>query len=80
MTEQERAMLDLEDRWFTTAGAKEDAIRAIGLSPTRYYQLLSRALGTERALRYAPVTVKRLRRIAAANVARRDASRSTLSR
>lgn len=63
LTERERAMLDLEQQWWATAGGKEDAIRALGLTPVRYYQLLSRLLATERAISYAPVTVNRLQRI-----------------
>ncbi|WP_370332617.1 DUF3263 domain-containing protein [Mycolicibacterium hippocampi] len=38
-------------------------IAAMGLSPTRYYQLLNRLLAAERAVAYAAVTVHRLRRI-----------------
>lgn len=62
LTEHERAMLDLEQQWWATAAGKEDAIRAMGLTPTRYYQLLNRLLATERAVAYAAVTVNRLRR------------------
>lgn len=64
LTDLERAMLDLEQQWWATAAGKEDAIRAMGLSATRYYQQLGRLLATERALAYAAVTVNRLRRIA----------------
>lgn len=63
LTEQERAMLDLEQQWWATAAGKEDAIRQMGVSPTRYYQVLNRLLETERAVEYAAVTVHRLRRI-----------------
>jgi hypothetical protein len=63
LTDQERAMLDLEQQWWATAGGKEAAIVAMGLSPTRYYQLLNRLLASEKALAYAAVTVNRLRRI-----------------
>lgn len=65
LTDRERAMLDLEQQWWATAAGKEDAIRAMGLTPIRYYQLLSRLLATEQALAYAAVTVNRLRRITA---------------
>ena len=63
LTDQERAILDLEQQWWATAGGKESAIAAMGLSPVRYYQLLSRLLATEQAMAYAAVSVKRLRRI-----------------
>lgn len=63
LTEREQAILDLEQQWWSTAAGKEDAIRSMGLSPVRYYQLLNRLLATERAVAYAAVTVNRLRRI-----------------
>lgn len=64
LTERQRAILDLERQFYRTSGAKEDAIRTLGLSPVRYYQLLNQMLGAEAALAYDPVTVKRLRRTA----------------
>lgn len=63
LTDQERAILDLEQQWWSTVGGKEAAISKLGLSPARYYQLLSRLLATEKALAYAAVTVNRLRRV-----------------
>ena len=63
LTIHERAILDLEQRWWATAAGKEDAIRARGLTPTRYYQLLNRLLSDRRAAAYAAVTVHRLQRI-----------------
>lgn len=67
LTDLERAILDLEQQHWATAAGKEDAIRAMGMSPTRYYQLLNQLLATEQALAYAPVTVNRLRRVARRN-------------
>ncbi|MFE4517244.1 DUF3263 domain-containing protein [Kitasatospora sp. NPDC056783] len=62
--ERDRAVLALEGRQWRTAGAKERAIREeLGLSPTRYYQLLNGLLDREEALAHAPVLVNRLRRI-----------------
>lgn len=63
LTDRERAMLDLEQRWWATAGGKEAAMSELGLTPVRYYQLLNRLLATERALAYAATTVNRLRRV-----------------
>lgn len=63
LTPDESAILDLEGRWFATPGGKEEAIRSLGLSPTRYYQLLHRLIETESALSYNAVVVHRLRRI-----------------
>ncbi|NLU68071.1 DUF3263 domain-containing protein [Streptomyces sp. HNM0574] len=54
------------------AGAKERAIREeLGMSPTRYYQLLNALLDDPRALRHDPVTVNRLRRTREIRRARR---------
>ncbi len=64
LTDQQQAILTLERKFWRTAGAKEDAIRAMGLSPVRYYQLTQRLIWTDAALAADPVTVKRLRRIA----------------
>lgn len=63
LTGQHRAMLDLEREWFATAGGKEDAIRGLGLTPTRYYQLLVKLIASRAALEYDSVTVNRLRRV-----------------
>ncbi|WP_411071221.1 DUF3263 domain-containing protein [Streptomyces sp. cmx-4-25] len=64
LTEQERALLAVERRSWPGPGAKERAVRErLGLSPTRYYQLLNALLDDPRALAHDPVTVNRLRRI-----------------
>lgn len=57
-------MLDLERQHWRRVGVKEDAIRALGLTPTRYYQLLNRLITSDAALAANPQTVYRLRRIA----------------
>jgi hypothetical protein len=57
-------MLGIERQFWRTAGAKEEAIRAHGLTVTRYYQLLNRLLDDPAALAIDPQTVYRLRRIA----------------
>lgn len=64
LTGQQQAILDLERQFWRTAGAKEDAIRAMGLSPTRYYRAVTRMIHTEAAMRADPALVKRLLRIA----------------
>ena len=64
LTDRDRAVLALEGRYWRTPGAKEQAIREqLGLSPTRYYQLLNGLLDRPEALAHAPVLVNRLRRI-----------------
>lgn len=71
LTERDLAVLALETRAWPAPGAKERAIRErLGLSPTRYYQLLNALLDDPRALAHDPVNVKRLRRV---RQARRDA-------
>lgn len=57
------AVLAVERRGWPGPGAKERAIRErLGISPTRYYQLLNALLDDARALAHDPVTVNRLRR------------------
>ncbi|MFI9625037.1 DUF3263 domain-containing protein [Streptomyces sp. NPDC052042] len=70
LSERDRAVLAVERRSWTGPGAKERAIRErLGISPTRYYQLLNALLDDRRALEEDPVTVYRLRRV---RDARRD--------
>ncbi|MFJ9212767.1 DUF3263 domain-containing protein [Streptomyces sp. NPDC102264] len=64
LSERDRAVLAMERRGWPGPGAKERAIReGLGLSPTRYYQLLGALLDDPLALEHDPVTVNRLRRI-----------------
>ncbi|MFH8368705.1 DUF3263 domain-containing protein [Streptomyces sp. NPDC018031] len=64
MSERDLAMLAVERRGWPGPGAKERAIREqLGISPTRYYQLLNALLDDPAALAHDPVTVNRLRRI-----------------
>jgi hypothetical protein len=75
------AILAFERRWWRHAGAKEEAIRReLGLSPTTYYQLLSRLLDDPLALAAEPVLVDRLRRLRATRDRRRAVARSQDSR
>ncbi|WP_374215251.1 DUF3263 domain-containing protein [Streptomyces sp. NEAU-Y11] len=64
MSERDLAVLALERRGWPGPGAKERAVRErLGISPTRYYQLLNALLDDPRALEHDPVTVNRLRRV-----------------
>lgn len=75
------AILAFERRWWRFAGAKEEAIRReLGLSPTTYYQLLSRLLDDPLALQAEPVLVDRLRRLRANRDRRRAVALSRDSR
>ena len=72
LSDDERAVLDLESRRWTYAGHKETAIREqLAMSPTRYYQVLHSLLERDDALAYKPVLVNRLNRQLAARVRRR---------
>ncbi|MCK7624666.1 DUF3263 domain-containing protein [Streptomyces sp. RS10V-4] len=72
LSAREAAVLGVERRSWPGPGAKERAIREqLGISPTRYYQLLNALLDDPRALAHDPVTVNRLRRVRDARRARR---------
>ena len=65
LTERERAILDFEGSWWRDNERQEKraAIRgALGISPSRYYALLSRLVERREAFSYAPLVVARLRR------------------
>ncbi len=64
LSARELAVLEVERRGWPGPGAKERAIREqLGISPTRYYQLLNALLDDARAWEHDPATVKRLRRV-----------------
>ena len=64
LDERTRRILDFERSWWREGGAKERLIRErFGLSPTRYHQLLTRAIDLPEALAYDPMLVRRLRRL-----------------
>lgn len=68
LTDEDRAVLDFAGRGWPSPGEKERAVRErLGMSPVRYYQYLNALLDDPEALRYAPVTVNRLRRLRQAN-------------
>lgn len=59
-------LLAFESRGWIHTGPKEQAIRTdLGLSPTRYYQLLAKAMNDPAAVAAYPATAARLRRFAA---------------
>lgn len=64
LSESDRSILDFEGSWWHYPGPKDRAIREyLGLSATRYYQVLRRLLDDPAAEREAPLTVHRLRRV-----------------
>lgn len=73
LSETDRAVLDVEGRFWKYQGAKEAAIRAeLDLSPVRYYQRLARLADDPAALEHAPLVVARIRRRRSAGVRARS--------
>lgn len=69
------ALLDLERSWRGIGVPKERVIRErLGISPTRYHQLLNLAMDLPEALAYDPMLIRRLRRLRAARRRRRFAA------
>jgi hypothetical protein len=63
LSERDRAILDFEGSWWTVSGPKEASIKArLGLSATRYYQVIAGLVDLEEAEAYDPLVVRRLRR------------------
>ncbi len=63
LTERDRAILEFERAWWTRPEPKRLAIRErLGLSPSRYYELLGTLAASEEALAHDPLLVRRLRR------------------
>ena len=60
---RDRAILDFERDWWSRPGPKEAAIRTeLGVSATRYYEILRHLVDVPEAYDYDPLTVKRVRR------------------
>jgi hypothetical protein len=77
LTEREHAILAMATRRFVFAGSREQAVRTeLGLTDTRYAQLLNAVIDKPAALVAEPVLVKRLRRLRETRRARRDHARS----
>ncbi len=63
LTERDVRILAFERNWWRQPGAKEQSIRdMLGMSATRYYQVLNELIDRPEALAFEPVLVKRLRR------------------
>ena len=63
LSEREMHVLSFERHWWRQPGAKEQAISdQLGLSATRYYQMLNELIDRPEAMAADPVLVKRLRR------------------
>jgi len=76
LTSHDAALLDFEGSWWQAEHSKEDEIRLrFGLSSSRYYQQLNALIDQPEALAYAPLLVKRLRRMREQRQHQRSASR-----
>jgi DNA-binding Lrp family transcriptional regulator len=63
LSERDRAILAIEKRSWRFEGAKQQVIReTLGLSPTRYYQVLNELLDDPAALSAEPIVIRRLQR------------------
>ena len=71
---REQRILAFERKWWTNAGAKEEAIREeFALPAARYYQLLNAALDLPAAIIFDPMLVRRLQRLRDARTDARSA-------
>lgn len=62
LSEDDRAILEFEGRWWLDAGAKDPAIEfGLGLSASSYYERLLDIVAGEEAARIDPMTVARVR-------------------
>lgn len=76
LTDDDAAILDFEENWFTSTVPKEQAImERFGTSATRYYQRLNSLIDMPEALEVNPLLVKRLRRLRSQRQAARSAER-----
>jgi hypothetical protein len=75
LNERDRRVLAFEASWWTYPGPKDHAVREyLGMSATRYYQVLRRLLDDPDAMSHDPLTIRRLRRV------RRQAAQRLLER
>lgn len=63
LSERDRAILEFEGSWWTDGGSKEAAIRSrLGLSASRYREILASLIDSAEAEAEDPLVVRRLRR------------------
>lgn len=64
VSERDRKVLDFEGSWWLFPGPKDRDVREyLGMSSARYYAAVRRLIDDDAALAYAPMTVRRLRRM-----------------
>jgi hypothetical protein len=70
LSKRDLRVLDFEGSWWLYPQPKDRAIKDyLGMSATRYYQVLRRLVDDDAALAHAPLTVRRLRRLREARFA-----------
>jgi len=75
LVRRDTQVLDFEREWWKYPGPKDRAIREyLGISSTRYYQILRRLMDDPAAVEHDPMTIRRLRRV------RQDAKRKAQDR
>ena len=78
LSNRDADLLDFEGSWWRADCSKEDEIRSrFGMSTPRYYQQLNALIDQPEALAYAPLLVKRLRRMREQRQQARSAGRLT---
>lgn len=79
LTVRETMILDFEGRWWKYQAVKETTARDLfGVGATSYYAELNALLSRPEALAYAPLTVKRLRRLRDQRRAQRSTQRLSI--
>ena len=64
LSDRDRAVLDFEGSWWLYPEPKDRAVREyLGISATRYYQVLRRLIDDEAAWEHAPLVAARLRKL-----------------
>lgn len=64
LSDAERALLDLERSWWTEPGPKDAVIAdRLGITVTRYYEVLNELIDRPEAEAHDPLVVRRLRRM-----------------
>ena len=80
LSERDAAILDFEASWWSAPGLKEAEIRErFDLSAPRYFQILNGLLDDPAAMAYAPLLVRRLRRLRSQRQESRSARHLTTS-
>ncbi len=73
LSDRDRAVLDFEGSWWLYPGPKDRAVREyLGISATRYYQVLRRLVEDDNAWEHTPLVIARLRKLRRERLARAE--------